>query len=115
VTSTTRRAAHPSTCLTRTRLVTRIKGYRERGGGNLGAGVTLRKNLSTLRSVAPEPRMERSLPWLDPTNNDDRLIAAVVEIMRAHVRSPITLVTRDLNMQNKAAHAAIPYVEPPSP
>jgi predicted ribonuclease YlaK len=94
-------------------LITRIKGYRDRGGGNLAAGVTLRRGVSSLRSIAPEPRMERSLPWLDATNSDDRLIAAVVEIMRQHVRSAVTLVTRDINMQNKAAHAAIPYVEPP--
>lgn len=34
-------------------LITRIKGYRNRGGGDLGAGVTLRKGVSELRSVAP--------------------------------------------------------------
>ena len=109
------RSRYPDVAAKADGLVTRIKGYRERGGGDLAAGVTLRKNVSTLRAIAPEPRMDRSLPWLDPANGDDRLIAAIIEIMRQHVRSPVTLVTRDLNLQNKAAHAAIPYVEAPPP
>jgi hypothetical protein len=96
-------------------LITRLKGYRNRADGDLRSGVTLRKDVSILRSIAPEPQMERSLSWLDATSNDDRLIATVIEVMRAHVRSPVTLVTRDLNMQNKAAHAAIPFIEPPTP
>ena len=67
-----------------------------------------------LRSIAPEPDMRNSLPWLDP-NKDDRVLASILEVMRSHPRSPVILVTRDINMQNKAAHAAIPYVDPPTP
>ena len=46
---------------------------------------------------------------------DDRLLATVVEVMRLHPHSPVTLVTRDINLQNKAEFACIPFVEPPEP
>jgi predicted ribonuclease YlaK len=94
-------------------VIRRIKGYRDRGGGSLRDPVPLRSGRSTLQAGAVEPNMNETLPWLDPENRDDRIIASVIETMRSHVRSPVTLVTRDLNMQNKASHAAIPYIEPP--
>jgi hypothetical protein len=92
-------------------LIRRIKGYRSRG--RLSDGVTLRKGRSTLKTVAVEPRMEESLPWLDANNNDDRLLAGVLEVMRLHPRCPVLLVTRDINLQNKAEYAGFPFVEPP--
>ena len=54
-------------------LITRIKGYR--GRGQLNEGVTLGKGVSTLRSVATEPNMAATLPWLDAANDDDRLLS----------------------------------------
>jgi len=93
-------------------VVRRIKGYR--GRGRLTEGVTLVRNVSDLVSLAIEPDMTKSLPWLDPNNQDDRLLAAMVEVMRAHPRSPVVLVTRDINLQNKAEFARLPFVEPPA-
>jgi hypothetical protein len=52
--------------------------------------------------------MDRSLPWLDPENRDDRLIATTIEVMRTHPRSPVVLVSTDINAQNKAEHAELP-------
>jgi hypothetical protein len=92
-------------------LIRRIKGYRARGA--LTAGVPLRKGVSTLRVLATEPVLSESLPWLDPTNDDDRMIATVVEVMRRHPRSIVMLVTEDINLQNKAELARVPYSEPP--
>jgi predicted ribonuclease YlaK len=92
-------------------LIRRIKGYRARGA--LTAGVPLRKGVSTFRALATEPALDKSLPWLDPTNDDDRMIATVVEVMRQHPRSTVMLVTQDINLQNKAELASVPYVEPP--
>jgi hypothetical protein len=92
-------------------MIGRIKSYRSRG--DLIEGVVLRKNVSTVRALALEPRFDQSLPWLDRDNNDDRIIASFVEVMRQHPRSPVVLVTRDINLQNKAALAAFPFVEPP--
>jgi hypothetical protein len=93
-------------------LVTRIKGYR--GRGQLNDGVPLRKGVSTLRGWAPEPNMQASLPWLDPTNDDDRLLASFLEVMRRFPHSAVILVTRDINLQNKAELAQVCFVEPPA-
>jgi hypothetical protein len=94
-------------------LITRIKGYRSRG--SLAIGVPLRRQRSTLRTTAVEPDFDHTLPWLDRTNNDDRLLAALVDVIRAHPRTPVILVTRDINLQNKAEYAHLPFVEPPDP
>ena len=93
-------------------LIRRMKGYR--GRGQLTKGVPLRNTVSTIRALATEPRMGESLPWLDPQNRDDKFLASVIEIIRQHPRSPVTIVTLDINMQNKAEMASLPFVEPPS-
>ena len=94
-------------------LIRRLKEYRRRGG--LTQGVPLVTGRSRLLALAVEPRMEDALPWLDASNADDRIVASVLEVMRRFPRSPVALVTRDLNLQNKAEFARIPYLEPPEP
>lgn len=94
-------------------LVRRIKGYRDRG--SLRDGVPLKKDVSRISSIAVEPDFSASLPWLDPSNADDRLVATFIEVMRRRPRSPVVLVTRDLNLQNKMEFARLPFTEPPSP
>jgi hypothetical protein len=42
------------------------------------------------------------------------LLLVVTSLTTARQVVPRHALTRDLNMQNKAAHAAIPYVEPPT-
>ena len=59
--------------------------------------------------------MEQTLEWLDPTSGDDRIIAGVIDAMRRFPRSTVVLVTADVNLQNKAAFASLPFVEPPEP
>jgi hypothetical protein len=93
--------------------IRRIKEYGRRG--DIHDGVPLKRDRSTVRMTAAEPDFENTLPWIDRTIKDDRLIAAVVEIVREHPHSPVLLVTRDINMQNKARHAGIAFVEPPDP
>ena len=92
-------------------LITRIKGYRARG--SLTEGVPLRKGASTLRGVATEPDMAASLSWLDAGNDDDRLLASFLEVMRQYPHSAVILVTRDINLQNKAELARVCFAEPP--
>lgn len=92
-------------------IIRQIKEYCRRG--DLRAGVPVVKRRISARSIAVEPKMGESLPWLDPTNNDDRLLASTIEIIRQNVRSVVVLVTADVNLQNKAQHARIPTVEPP--
>jgi hypothetical protein len=59
--------------------------------------------------------MGESLTWLDPTNRDDQFIASTIEVIRQNPRSRVTIVTRDINLQNKAELARLPFVEPPDP
>lgn len=59
--------------------------------------------------------MRASFSWLDPANEDDRLLASAIDIMRTNPRAPFALVTRDIKLQNKAEFARIPFTEPPEP
>lgn len=93
------------------RIIRQIKEYGRRG--DLRAGVPIVSGRITARSIAVEPRMDESLPWLDAANHDDRLLASTIEIIRRNVRSVVVLVTADINLQNKAQHARLPAIEPP--
>src|SRR5712691_3817241 len=95
------------------KLIRQIKEYRRRG--RLTDGVPLIKSASRIRALAVEPKVEEALPWLDPQSNDDRILASMIEIMRQNPRSPVMLVTRDINLQNKAETARVVFIEPPEP
>jgi PIN domain len=87
------------------KLIRQIKEYRRRAdtaGRKLADGVDVVSGISQIATLATEPKMEDSLPWLDPTNKDDRILAHAIEVVRTHARSPVSLVTRDINLQNKA-------------
>lgn len=90
-------------------VIRQIKEYARRG--SLSDGVTIVANRIRLRALAIEPRVEETLPWLDPTVPDDRMLASTVEAMRMHPRSTIALVTGDVNLQNKATFAGVPFLE----
>ncbi len=92
-------------------LIRRLMEYRRRG--DLNEGVVLRRDSHRLRTLAVEPDFRHSLPWLDPDNQDDRILAGFVEVMRQHPRCPAALVTGDINLANKADYARVPCVEPP--
>jgi len=92
-------------------LINQIKEFRRRG--RLTEGVTIVRDKSAIMAIATEPKIDESLPWLDPANNDDRFLAAIIEVMRLRPRSIIFAVSRDINLQNKAEFARIPFVEPP--
>jgi hypothetical protein len=44
-------------------VINRLKSYRQRG--ELSRGVVLRRNVSTIKTIALEPKVEETLPWLD--------------------------------------------------
>lgn len=92
-------------------LIRRVKGYRSRG--KLNEGVPLTSGISTLITFALEPNFNQTLSWLDKDCNDDRILASMLEVMRLYAHTPVTLVTRDINLQNKAEYALFPFVEPP--
>jgi hypothetical protein len=95
------------------RIARQIGEYRRRG--RLTDGVPLRSSVSTIKMIAVEPRIDRSLPWLDPSSQDDRILASTIEVMRLYARSNVSLVTRDVNLHNKAEYALVPAVAPPTP
>lgn len=100
------------------KVIRQIKEYRRRAansGKKLSEGVVLVGGISTILAIATEPDMGKSLPWLQAENNDDRLLAGAIEVMRLYPRSPVVLVTRDINLQNKAEFANVPFIEPPTP
>jgi len=94
-------------------LIHQIKEYRRRG--KLADGVPLNNGISSIVSIAAEPIMNESLPWFDPNNKDDRILASLLELIQIYPNSPIILVSRDINIQNKAEFAHFPFVEPPEP
>ena len=91
-------------------VIRRIKGWRNQG--SLLQGVTVNKTVN-VRAIAQEPDLEHTLGWLDASRNDDRIIATVFEIQRAQPTAKVVLVTSDVNLQNKAEMANLPYSEPP--
>lgn len=93
------------------RIIRQIKEYRRRG--NLLEGVPLRSRSHKIQTIATEPDFQQTLKFLDPSVPDDRVLAGFLEVVRKRPRCQVTLVTRDINMINKADFARIPCVEPP--
>lgn len=93
-----------------TSVIKRIKGLRNQG--SLLTGVTVNK-IITVKMMAVEPDFETTLKWLSSENTDDRIIASVLEIQRENPSSIIVIITSDINLQNKAEMANLPFVETP--
>ncbi len=91
-------------------VITRIKGLRAQG--SLIEGVIINKTV-TVRMEAREPDFGHTLSWLDPGNNDDKIIASILELQRQEPSAVVILSTGDINLQNKAEMAHIAFVEPP--
>lgn len=93
-------------------LIRQIKEFRRRGA--ITEGVPIVRDRISVRAMAVEPNVRDALDWLSPDSSDDRILASVIELMRRHPRTEVALITRDINLQNKADFACIPYFEPPS-
>lgn len=87
-----------------------IKGFRKQG--NLLNGVIIHKTV-TVKMIASEPKVEETLDWLDKDIADDRIIASSLEIQRQNPGAKAILVTSDINLQNKAEAAKLPYIDTP--
>jgi len=92
-------------------IIRKIKGLRSQG--SLLNGVIVNQTI-TIRMSAKEPDFAHTLSWLYQNNNDDRIIAFTLECLRNNPAQKIILVTADINLQNKAEMAKLPYSEPPS-
>ncbi len=85
-----------------------IKEYIRRG--DISEGIDVVKGKIRLRAVAVEPNFACSLPWLDKDNNDDRIIASFVEILKSCSRTKVFLATGDINLMNKVVSFKLPYI-----
>lgn len=93
------------------KLIHQIKEFRRRG--KLIDGVVVVKGKISIMTIATEPKTMFFLPWFDPNNNDDRILASTLEVMRRYPKSPVVVVSLDVNLQNKADFARITCIEPP--
>lgn len=75
-------------------------------------GVVLVKNKINFRVLIVEPKFDKSLSWLKEDNNDDRIIAIFIEVMKQYPNSYVSLVIADINLQRKAEIARLPIIEP---
>ena len=78
--------------------------------GNLLEGVIVYKTI-TVKMVATEPNFEKTLKWLDPKNEDDRIIASALQIQVQNPSDKVVLVTSDINLQNKAQLACLTFAD----
>lgn len=93
-------------------VVRRFKGLRDKG--SLSEGVSLTKNTKVFFESREVPVAD-VLSWLDPSVPDDRILGAALRLQSDNPSSTVLLVTSDLNLQNKADAAGLPYMETPSP
>lgn len=89
-------------------VINRIKGLRKQG--SLLNGVKVYKTI-TVKMIATEPDFNNTLGWLDSGINDDRIIASSFELQRQYPSETVIIVTSDINLQNKAEMADLPYSE----
>jgi hypothetical protein len=89
-------------------VINRIKGYRTQG--SLLDGIKVNRTI-TVKMIATEPNFDNSLSWLNADNNDDKIIASSLEILREFPSSNLIIATGDINLQNKCEMANIPFGE----
>lgn len=91
-------------------VIRRFKGLRSKG--SLADGVTLTRRI-TVVAESREVDASTVLSWLDSGVPDDRIVASALRLQSQHPANTVVLVTSDLNLQNKADAARLPYIETP--
>jgi predicted ribonuclease YlaK len=92
------------------KVIDRIKGWRRQGA--LVDGITVDKSIK-VKAASREPDLKKTLSWLDPRNNDDRIIASVLTLQSESPSAQVILVSGDINLLNKADVAMIETAELP--
>ena len=93
------------------KLINKIKEYRRRG--KLSEMVHVVKDKIWIFTIANEPDFQKTLGWLDKENDDDRLVAETLEIIRKYGDRAVIVITSDINLQNKLEMANLSFLEPP--
>jgi hypothetical protein len=88
--------------------ITRIKGWKNQGPLSKGVKVD---NTIKVKTEHKEPDMENTLPWLDKTVSDDRIIASVLQIQAENATCAVHLITNDINLLNKAEAAFVSAID----
>ena len=57
------------------------------------------------------PSFENMPDFLDKSHNDDKIIMNILNIQRRFPSSVVILVTKDINMQNKAEYAMVNCID----
>ena len=89
-------------------VIKRLKGYRTQG--DILEGIIINKTI-TIKMIATEPNLKNTLKWIDKENNDDRIIASVLELQLQNPSQNIIFVTSDVNLQNKAQMANLNFFD----
>ncbi|MCL5770205.1 MAG: PIN domain-containing protein [Planctomycetes bacterium] len=95
------------------RLIRQIKEYRRRG--DIRSGVPLHKDVSAFITPNAGTASESPFRFLDLKKADNQILAGCFELARRELGRPVALVTRDVNLQNKAECMCLPCFEPPDP
>jgi predicted ribonuclease YlaK len=64
-----------------------------------------------VKAASKEPDFKNTLSWLDPNNNDDRIIASVLALQAEFPSAQMILISGDINLMNKADVAMIETAE----
>jgi hypothetical protein len=90
-------------------VIQRLKGYNKQG--DIFHGVNIEKGKITIKMIASEPSFDSLPKWFDEKNNDDRIIARILEFQVNNLNSITYLISGDLNMLNKAKLVGLNYFD----
>jgi predicted ribonuclease YlaK len=89
-------------------LIRRFKEYSRRGDTLVGVPLSGRRRF---QEMAVSPDMSMAPSWLDPSEPDDKILAAALLLSAKRPNARVLLVTRDRGLQNKARAAELPAVD----
>lgn len=81
--------------------------------GNITKGIPITKHSSVRLIDSIQKKPVDTLPWLDPNNKYDALLASYFEIVRANPHSQVVLLTGDPHLQERAALSHAAQIKPP--
>lgn len=92
-----------------TSVIRRLKGYIKQG--DIFQGVKIEKGKVTIKMIGTDPKFDFLPDWLNEKNNDDKIIASILDFQISNLNSIVFLITGDINMLNKANLAGLNYYD----
>jgi hypothetical protein len=78
--------------------------------GDVINGVKLNNGVTAIMR-ATDPNFSNLPSWINPNNNDDKIIGSVLELQREKPGAKIIVISNDINMNNKCSLANIPCIK----